>query len=276
MIRHDWADLWLHTDDELAALLGSAIIERETLHEWPLSCVQRITTADGQRRIYKSQHALTVEPAFYAAAKSPLLPLTRILSDDPPIMLLDFIDAPPIPDLSESEALELANRALAAIRQIEGNPPVWLDISGAEVWRSVMAETLAALGALVADGKFTQVDVAAVALFERCVSTPAILALADGESGLVHGDLNRENLFLLSDGAIRVIDWSRPFRGPAALDQVTLMESFGFERGADTPIVAMSLCLRIHWLAACAVRWFPPGVEVYDEQIAELIDRLRG
>jgi hypothetical protein len=55
MIQPPFFDLHLHDDAELAALLGSPLVERTTLHKWPLSCVQRIRTADGRSRIYKVQ-----------------------------------------------------------------------------------------------------------------------------------------------------------------------------------------------------------------------------
>lgn len=275
MIRHQWFDLWLHTDDELSAHLGSPVIERETLHEWPLSCVQRLVTADGQRWIYKTQHAPTVEDTFYAAANSDLLISARILERDPLIMLLYFIDASTLPDVSEAEAVQLVNRVLAGIRQIKGNPPVWLDISSANKWRAVMLETRDTLKSLVESGGFTQVDENAIQVFERCFSARDILDAADCDPGLVHGDLYRENLFLLPDGSLKVIDWARPYRGPAELDRVTLLDALGFAPPSDTPIAAMSTCLRIHWLAACASRWFPPGIETYDEQIAGLIEKLK-
>lgn len=55
MHRHRHFDLWLHDDEELVPLLQGQIAERVTLHEWPLSCVQRLTTAQGKKVIYKSQ-----------------------------------------------------------------------------------------------------------------------------------------------------------------------------------------------------------------------------
>jgi hypothetical protein len=57
MYRHPYFDLVLHDDEELSALLGWRIVERRTLHEWPLSCVQRVTTADDTRIVYKAQAA---------------------------------------------------------------------------------------------------------------------------------------------------------------------------------------------------------------------------
>ena len=74
-----FADILLHADDELAAALDSDIVERETIHVWPLSCVQRLLLGDGTRLIYKSQLPPTVEPEFYARAASPLLPGHRTL-----------------------------------------------------------------------------------------------------------------------------------------------------------------------------------------------------
>ena len=42
-IRHPYFDLRLHDDQELESHLSTKIVERITLHEWPLSCVQRLT-----------------------------------------------------------------------------------------------------------------------------------------------------------------------------------------------------------------------------------------
>ena len=101
MHRHPYFDLMLHEDDELSALLGSRVVERPTLHEWPLSCVQRVTTADETRIIYKAQAAPTIEPEFYAAARSPLLPQARTIyhTEQHACMLIEFIDAPRLADL---------------------------------------------------------------------------------------------------------------------------------------------------------------------------------
>ena len=73
MDAHPYFNLWLHSDDELSGLLTSQVVERTTLHEWPLSCVQRLRLDDGRRVIYKAQFSEGVEAAFYAAARSPLL-----------------------------------------------------------------------------------------------------------------------------------------------------------------------------------------------------------
>ncbi|MDX6294973.1 MAG: hypothetical protein QOH50_4048 [Kribbellaceae bacterium] len=74
-----FTDIALHSDDELMQLLGSGIEERETIHAWPLSCVQQVWLANGRRLVYKSQLPPTVEPEFYQAASSALLADHRLL-----------------------------------------------------------------------------------------------------------------------------------------------------------------------------------------------------
>jgi hypothetical protein len=49
-----FTDILMHSDDELSAALGVAVVEQETIHEWPLSCVtatQVFVTPDGYRVI---------------------------------------------------------------------------------------------------------------------------------------------------------------------------------------------------------------------------------
>src|SRR5207247_10946534 len=74
-----FTNILMHSDDELAERLGVEIVEREMIHAWPLSCVQRLLLADGTKRIYKSQLPPTVEPEFYVSASTPLLPDHRLL-----------------------------------------------------------------------------------------------------------------------------------------------------------------------------------------------------
>ena len=56
MITHPTlTGILLHSDQELASLLGAGILCRNTIHEWPLSCVQKVTLDNGKQLIYKSQ-----------------------------------------------------------------------------------------------------------------------------------------------------------------------------------------------------------------------------
>jgi thiamine kinase-like enzyme len=108
------------------------------------------------------------------------------------------------------------------------------------------------------------------------VLTSAILTLTLHDCHLVHGDLTGDNLFILPNGTYKLIDWARPFRGPADLDLAALLESVGHDplEWADGSIVTMLYMLRIHWLAQCATRWFPAGIATYDQQIADLMAQI--
>jgi len=93
MEQHARYNLWLHCDDELISIIGVRISERVTVHEWPLSCVQRLQLEDGRRLIYKSQYGPTVEPEFYRKARSPLMISGETVweSNGHSTMLIDFI-----------------------------------------------------------------------------------------------------------------------------------------------------------------------------------------
>ena len=68
LLKHATFDLHLHATPELEALLGEAIADRQQIHGWPFSAVERLTTASGRRWIYKTQRTPTFEPDFYALA----------------------------------------------------------------------------------------------------------------------------------------------------------------------------------------------------------------
>lgn len=279
MRRHPWIDLWLHDDAELAALLGSPVIERATIHEWPLSCVQRLRTADDRAHIYKAQTAPTVEPAFYTHARAPLLAVVRVLDaiDGPAALLIEEIVAPRLIDLrlTEEEALHLGREVLERIALIEGDLPSLADISTEAKWSAYAAAMLDDLAALVDSGAFRQIDGALIDRLARHAESPPVLAAIRSRTGYVHGDLCGDNLFRLPDG-YRVIDWQRPFRGPVALDLANLLESLGHDPRRHVPsgVVQLLSLLRIAWFARAARRWFPPAVATYDARIAELAARL--
>jgi hypothetical protein len=278
--RHPWIALWLHDDAELAATLGSPIVERATIHEWPLFCVQRLRTADGRAHIYKAQTAPTVEPLFYTSARSPLLVGVRVLDGvggGPAALLLEEVAAPRLIDLhpAEEEAVRLAREVLGRIARIEGDLPTLADIGTETEWVAYANAMLADLAALVAAGTFRQVDRPLIARLARRAEAPAVLAAIRSEPGYLHGDLTGDNLLVVPDG-YRVIDWQRPLRGPAALDLANLLESLGVapRRHVEGGVVQLLYLLRIAWFAQAARRWFPPGAATYDTQIARLAARV--
>jgi hypothetical protein len=82
MEKHLHYNLWLHDNAELSSLLGNNILQRQTIHEWPNSCVQKITLENGRKLIYKYQSGGTIESFFYERASSPILPEARTLWRD--------------------------------------------------------------------------------------------------------------------------------------------------------------------------------------------------
>lgn len=276
MYSHPYFDLYLHDDDELGALLGSPVCQRQTLQEWPLSCVQRIATTDGQKHIYKAQHAPTVEPEFYAAARSGLLVSAQTIyrAGAYSAMLIEEIEAPTLEQLNlpEAEILEIGQGLLQQIAGIEGQLPYYLDIATEPKWRLWMGEVLSAQKRLVEAGIFQRVRPEDLAQLERCAFSEDVLRTFRAGTGYVHHDLAGGNVFMLPDGP-RVIDWQRPILGPTNLDLALLLESLGFDPfpHVGEGIVWLMRLLRIGWFTECAVEWFPEGRETYDRQIAELI-----
>jgi hypothetical protein len=275
MQRHPYFDLWLHDDAELAALLGSPVTGRTTLHEWPLSCVQRLTLADGRTRIYKAQAPPTVEPDFYLHARSPLLVTPRRCEapDGPAALLLDDLTAPRLADvrLTAEDGLRLAETILAQIARIAGAPPVIADIRGVEQWMDYAGTMLADLTALVESGTFRQTNHALIDRLRRQVLAPGVLAAFRTPTGYVHRDLSGDNIFVLAEG-YRVIDWQRPLLGPVLLDLAALLQTVGVDprHHVDAGILQLRDLLSIAWCAQCARTWFPPGAATYDAAIARL------
>jgi len=279
MYRHQHFDLWLHDDDELGPLVQSDVVERVTLHEWPLSCVQQLILAGGRKLIYKTQFGPTVESEFYASARSGLLPAAQTIykSDGHVCMLIEFIKAPRVKDLNlpEEQVVRIGRAVLEQIAGITGELPYYLDVSDEGKWEALVNAMLTDLGELIDQGKFGLVDEATVRYLERWAFSRSVLSAIRTQPGYVHRDLGGDNLFVLPDG-YRVIDWQRPILGPTDLDLAVLLESLGFDplSYVGEGVVRILNLLHIHWLAQCAARWFPGGTAGYDEGIMELVSSM--
>jgi len=279
MHRHEYFDLWLHDDGDLGPLVQGEVVERVTLHEWPLSSVQRLTLSDGRELIYKTQFGPTIESEFYARARSDLLPWARTIAefDGHVCMLVEFIRGSLIEtlDLPEDEAARIGREVLARVADISGELPHLYDVSDEKKWEAFIRAMLRTLTELVEQGRFSLVNEAMVDDLERWAFSESVLATIRGGAGCVHRDLTEDNLFVMPDG-YRLIDWQRPILGPPGVDMASLMASLGFDpvRHAGEGAVRVWRLLNINWLAQCATRWFPAGAPTYDKQIAELATRL--
>lgn len=279
MYAHPFFDLTLHDDEELAELLGSPLRGRKTLHEWPLSCVQKLMLLDGRHWVYKSCHLPTVEAEFYARARSPLLVSAQQIycQGDYVCLLIPWIDAPRLADLSLSpqRALATGRSLLAQIAAIEGELPYFLELHSLEHWAELSYQILGSLTRLLEAGKLHEVDAHALNSLQSVLWQKPILDLLEQEVGLVHRDLRGENIFLCADGW-RVIDWQYPIFAPRSLDWVSLLESCGMDPALFLPkeVLFLKRILDIDWFAQCAERWFPAGLPTYDRQIAQRIAQL--
>src|SRR5215216_823953 len=278
MYQHKYFNLQLHDNVELEEILRVKIIQRRTLHEWPLSCVEQVITNEGRKWIYKSQFGPTVEPQFYANAKSKLLVAGKTLYQSESgfvNMLFEFIEAPHIAELNLSDHAMIAtwNNLSQGIAKIEGKLPYYHDISEKKLWKELMETMLDNLEKLVFQGSFQRVDKLALQKLRKWSFHEEVMAALGKNVGFVHNDLSNDNIFMMPDGYC-IIDWQRPVIGPTELDLATLLDSLNIEatRFVDQSIVWIMYLLRIEWFTECAVRCFPEGQDSYDSSIHRLIN----
>ena len=275
MDKHPHFNLVVHDDTELAARVGGDILERETLHEWPLSAVERIATQQGQW-VYKSEYGPSLEADFYAAACSGLLGHARIIfrAEGYSCTLHDYVDAPLIEDLelTEAEAVRMVRQVRTEMSLIEGDLPHVYDIRTSEQWLALAESTLQEATALVEQGRYVETTTSLVQGLRRWACSGKTAEAVQREPGLVHGDFGGDNLFVLPDGGYRVIDWQRPFLGPTEVDIATMMERLGFNpfSHASPAIVQIGHFASIQWLVEWSSRWLPEAVQTYDHLVAEM------
>ena len=280
MYQHKYFNLQLHDNVELEEILRVKIVERRTLHEWPLSCVEQIITKEGSKWVYKSQFGPTVESQFYANAKSKLLVAGKTLCESESgfvYMLFEFIEAPRIKDLNLSDDAIVAawSNLSQSIAKIEGTLPYYHDISEKKLWEELMETMLDNLEKLVFQRAFQRVDTIALRKLRNWVYSEEVLTALGKDIGFVHNDLSGGNIFVMSDG-YRLIDWQRPIIGPKELDFVGLLDSLNREVRSfvDPSLIWLMYLLRIEWCTECAVRWFPEGQDFYDSSIRRLIHEV--
>jgi Phosphotransferase enzyme family len=281
-----FTNILMHSDGELAAALGVEIVERETIHEWPLSCVQRLVLGDGTRLVYKSQLPPTVEPEFYQSASSPLLTGHRVLEQlgDCATMTFDWIEAPLLRDVARSDAelVEHGRRVVAEIGEIRGELPVYLDIGSAEAWSAVGEVALEKLTKLVGDGRFGSTDLDAVDRVRRWATSPPVVDTITERPRVIHGDLTAEQVFVTVDG-YRVIDWQRPVLAPPEVDLVALLVGAVTDRRAaldprghvGAAVVGVFWFLRLCWAVEAQFDLFPEfRGRLFDQWTAEAIHHI--
>jgi hypothetical protein len=271
MERHPvFSRIRVHSDSELAEALGAGIVERQTIHEWPLSCVQRVVLEDGGRLVYKAQLPPTVEPAFYEHAVSSLLIGHRFLAkvDDCEIMTLDWIDAPLLRDamLGEGEWVAHGRELVARIGKIDGTPPVYLNIGSKEAWSSVVEATLGTLEQLIGSDRFSSIRKERVDILRQWAESRAVHDCIAERPRLIHGDLKAGQVFLERDG--ESISGNDVPRGDSLGLAFPLRKATGATVGRSTRIQKM-LYRVIDWQRPVIG---PPEVDLVSLLVAQRID----
>ena len=125
MKKHEHFDLWLHDDGELADMLGMDVVSRQTVQEWPLSAVERVTFDDGTSRIYKAFRNLPTETEFYRRVRSRHIPEVYYNHSEGERhwLLLEDVPGEHPASLNWEEALCLARRARDIIHGIDWAGP---------------------------------------------------------------------------------------------------------------------------------------------------------
>ena len=276
--KHPYFDLWLHTTDELERILHIRIATRETIHDWPLSTVQRITTEDGHSTIYKVQHMAMVEPRFYKAATSKLLPKSEDLGDinGCQAMIFEFIDGERLAEHNVDEAglIRIGRELQTEIQDIRGDFPVFRDIGNRQKWIGFAESVLIRLADLMERRIFQNVSTSLVQELRDWAYRSAVVDIVNKESCLTHGDLNGENIFILPDG-YRLIDWQRPCRAPWDIDLVGLLLDMGFNPSLHVTreVIQIFHFLRIDWFTQCKANLFPEGSS-YERSVISAAETL--
>lgn len=258
MIEHaEFSGLRFHDDIELGALLGSTVVERRLVHEWPLTRTEEIRLRDGRHLAYKCQLPPSIETAFYASASSALLTGFLDLGRDGECAFLvtDWIESPSLLDLNlgRDEMIATVRDIVDEIGGIRGNPPHYLDISTPARWSAVVEDAASKLRALISEARFTAIPASDVHRLELWAETPPVVAAVTTDPRTVHGDLTLEEVFRTRDGW-RVIDWQRPIHGPRELDTVSLLRFARIDPSTVVPreFVHLSSFLLLHWAVTAA------------------------
>ena len=283
MIEHPaFPNILMHSDQELSDTLGARIACRQTIHEWPLSCVQEVMLEDGKRLIYKAQLPPTVEPDFYEHAISGLLPCHRNLGKlgRCHTMAIEFIDAPLLRDIgcTASTLVVHGKRLIERIKEIGGNPPAYLDIGSFDAWRGTAKYTIGNLQTLIANGRFRKIELSTVDRLLRWSGSDAIQDAVERSASVIHGDLKADQVFVTADG-YRVIDWQRPIVAPAEVDLVSLLinQRIAPHAFVDRAIIDLFWFLRLCWAVEAQFALFSEARwPIFNRWALEAIENILG
>lgn len=266
MLRSAASDsLVLYDNTELESVVGDALVERNTIAEWPMSWTQKVVFASGRTFAYKAMLPPLIESDFYAAGAAPLLPGHRPVGrfGDCANILVEWVHSPSLADLEvdESELLAHSTEVVKQIGAMGQNRPTYLDVGTPEKWSAEAATTLGKLRQLISDGRFPRTIATTVDDLERWVLSTRVLDEVTENSRLVHRDLKPAHIFVTGDG-YRVIDWQVPAIAPGDVDLVWLLEEAGVDSfpHVDPVTYGIAFFLHLRWATVAQHDFFPQFV----------------
>ena len=281
MQAHQFFDLQILTNKEIGDILDQPITERETLAQWPLSCVEKITCENGSSWIVKANHEpCDIEGRFYAKINHPnVIKPVHIQTTCPyQNIIYRYIEgfSYDVVNLNKKRDAITCFRddfqpLLSSINQ--PNLPVYLKIDTKEEFLTNFDILPNRLTRLVNTGTFDLITKDEIGLLSRIIVSDLTIEIAIKNTSLVHGDFTIDNiLFDMDKNSLIILDWQRPIYGSQLIDEYAFVKSRGFD--PDPPAQLIGSLVQIYWLVDCAVNWFPEGSNTYDRQTRELVSAL--
>lgn len=242
-MRKEFLNIWILENHEAEERLGHKIINREKLHHWPLSWVEKWTLDNGEIVVYKSQcSAASVQKAVYETVQAPfLLPLLYAESCRGCDMLL-FPYCPPSDetiDLSASALMKLTYQCSKWLQEID-SMPVFFDLFSPE---KLILQTENVCRTTLEKRHPTELS-----HFFNWLETQAPRFYANESIGYVHGDIHVSNLVWQSDTVRYILDWQRPMLAPLALEQALAFRLAGYNM-PDKIWESLALVCHLLWFS---------------------------
>ena len=223
-MRSEFLDIPVYDDNELTEILGKQFLQREKIHHWPLSYVERIDL-EGKSVIAKYSK-LSLENSFYSSVSHDFIlkPVFMAEMEDTSVTILPFING------REPEQHEIYS-AIERIQAISSDI-YWADASSFDKFMDLIDASCTILEKYDAK-EFCE------PLRRKCSSLSEFFV--PEKIGYVHGDLKRDNIIICGGNPI-IIDWQRPMKAPLVIDRVTC----GLEDAPDA--VCLAKIFETYWL----------------------------
>ena len=250
MKKHDYFDIWLHEDNELAEIYGFKVTARNVLHAWPLSVVERVDFENGVSLIYKAYYNLPTETDFYRNVSSKYIPkvfYNYSEGEERHWFLFEYVIGQHPVDLNIEEITSLAYKARTIIDDL-GQVKTYMHDCSESGYENFAETTLHLLNKL---------KVLDTRRMREALYHPEVLSTVNTPAKLLHGDFKCNNVIVRPDGELVIIDWHKVMLGPGNIDIYSLLANQGID---PVPIAGIGpeilrMVLEIRWIADCLDYW---------------------